>query len=84
MRYDAGRDGSIRGNARGAPRVLIPIHFANLDNYHKQDAGTGDAKTVSTGAIGHQQSGLGREGGAAGIDEFVETKAIMGCPPPNE
>ena len=27
---------------------------------------------------GYKQSGVGREGGAAGIDEFVETKAVMG------
>jgi aldehyde dehydrogenase (NAD+) len=27
---------------------------------------------------GYKQSGLGREWGAAGIDEFVETKAVMG------
>ena len=27
---------------------------------------------------GYKQSGVGREWGAAGIDEFVETKAVMG------
>ena len=29
---------------------------------------------------GYKQSGVGREWGAAGIDEFMETKAIMGSP----
>jgi aldehyde dehydrogenase (NAD+) len=29
---------------------------------------------------GYKQSGVGREWGAAGIDEFLETKAIMGSP----
>jgi aldehyde dehydrogenase (NAD+) len=29
---------------------------------------------------GYKQSGVGREWGSAGIDEFVETKAIMGSP----
>ncbi len=29
---------------------------------------------------GYKQSGVGREWGAAGIDEYVETKAIMGSP----
>ena len=29
---------------------------------------------------GYKQSGVGREWGAAGIDEFLQTKAIMGSP----
>ncbi|HZZ02305.1 aldehyde dehydrogenase family protein [Paraburkholderia sp.] len=31
---------------------------------------------------GYKQSGVGREWGAAGIDEFVETKAVMGAVAP--
>ena len=30
---------------------------------------------------GYKQSGSGREWGAAGIEEFLETKAVMGCQP---
>ena len=30
---------------------------------------------------GYKQSGNGREGGQYGFEEFLEIKALLGCPP---